>query len=537
MTSPPPQITEGSRPPGHLSATGSSRSEFSERDRVDLLNDTSPTLGDYRYRLPRGGVLPGGALATFLKSSRCPRKTSSVPRSTSRASRSPRSGRRRLSGRQGHRRGMADPRRAPDGEGQDRRGHGHLARPQGRGASAAPATGQRPRCRPAEAHPSGLAPHRRRPREGCRGAHADPPTVRRAIERKAPSEQAASRTREAGVGAAGLAAPLLQAREVGEVGWTRPQEIAHGLGRVPKGWLLVDPDVAATTWRTAKTSETLTLGASASVRHPPGVVMAAPNGSSSRSPGARTGPGPGEPPGDPWLDGRGPQRHRGPCGPVHQAGRVGAPASHRRGRAERASAGPRRHRRRRAARWTPRTGSFGAGAQGAGAGSGWEACRSSGWSGVRCCAPLQRCSVGDHPLWNIVQIRADLVATPCQRRWLIRRLGAGPRRRNRRADRTRCPGLFSNAPHLLRGRFCRGNLLDCLRRRGCSDFLPTMAALAPAILLWEERRSRRSMPAVISPHRLRWAPLPGPNPLARISGTPLRGGWRLLRKRHHYRAR
>lgn len=25
--------------------------EFSERDRVDLLNDTSPTLGDYRYRL------------------------------------------------------------------------------------------------------------------------------------------------------------------------------------------------------------------------------------------------------------------------------------------------------------------------------------------------------------------------------------------------------------------------------------------------------------------------------------------------------
>lgn len=93
-----------------------------------------------------------------------------------------------------------------------------------------------------------------------------PTTVRRAIERKAPSEQAASRTREAELGQA-LAAPLLQAREVGEVELDMaPKEIAHGLGRVPKGWMLVDPDVAATTWRTAKTSETLTLGASASVR-------------------------------------------------------------------------------------------------------------------------------------------------------------------------------------------------------------------------------------------------------------------------------
>lgn len=93
-----------------------------------------------------------------------------------------------------------------------------------------------------------------------------PRTVRRAIERKAPSEQAASRTREAELGQA-LAAPFLQAREVGEVELdAAPKEIAHGLGQVPRGWLLVDPDVAAMVWRTAKTSETLTLGASASVR-------------------------------------------------------------------------------------------------------------------------------------------------------------------------------------------------------------------------------------------------------------------------------
>lgn len=93
-----------------------------------------------------------------------------------------------------------------------------------------------------------------------------PTTIRRSVERKPAPEQAASRTREAELGQA-LGAPLLQARKVGEVELdAAPKEIAHGLGRVPEGWLVADPDVAAMVWRTGKTAETLTLGASASVR-------------------------------------------------------------------------------------------------------------------------------------------------------------------------------------------------------------------------------------------------------------------------------
>lgn len=94
-----------------------------------------------------------------------------------------------------------------------------------------------------------------------------PRTVRRSVERSKPApEQAASRTREAELGQA-LGAPLLQARKVGDVELSAaPLEIAHGLGRVPEGWQLVDPDVAAMVWRTSKTAESITLAASASVR-------------------------------------------------------------------------------------------------------------------------------------------------------------------------------------------------------------------------------------------------------------------------------
>lgn len=93
-----------------------------------------------------------------------------------------------------------------------------------------------------------------------------PPGLRRGVALSTPApERGAARAREADLGPV-LQAPLLQAREVGEVELSgAPLEIAHGLGRELAGWLLVDPNTAAMVWRTAKGAETITLAASAPV--------------------------------------------------------------------------------------------------------------------------------------------------------------------------------------------------------------------------------------------------------------------------------
>lgn len=94
-----------------------------------------------------------------------------------------------------------------------------------------------------------------------------PPGLRRSVDPAAsPAVRGAGRSREADL-APVLQSPLLQARKVADVELdATAKEIAHGLGRVPEGWLLVDPDVGTLVWRTAKTSETLTLAALVSVR-------------------------------------------------------------------------------------------------------------------------------------------------------------------------------------------------------------------------------------------------------------------------------
>lgn len=94
-----------------------------------------------------------------------------------------------------------------------------------------------------------------------------PAGIRRAIDPAAPpAVRGAARAREADLGPV-LQSPLLQARSVGEVELdATAREFAHGLGRVPAGWLLVDPDVGTLVWRVAKSTETLTLSALVSVR-------------------------------------------------------------------------------------------------------------------------------------------------------------------------------------------------------------------------------------------------------------------------------
>jgi hypothetical protein len=94
-----------------------------------------------------------------------------------------------------------------------------------------------------------------------------PAAPRRGIDLAAsPVVRGAARARETDLKPV-FESPLLQARSVGEVELdATAREFAHGLGRVPAGWLLVDPDVGTLVWRVAKSTETLTLSALVSVR-------------------------------------------------------------------------------------------------------------------------------------------------------------------------------------------------------------------------------------------------------------------------------